>query len=107
MKIDELIPIVKDNMVAKGIPIVSDVVIKQEIDEAIFTINECRRFTPTDGVLYDKRYESLIVPLCISALAKIGAEGQTAHSENNINRTYGSDGKYPISLLRTIKPLIK
>ena len=35
MKIDELIPIVKDNMVAKGIPIVSDVVIKQEINEAI------------------------------------------------------------------------
>ena len=107
MKIDELIPIVKDNMVAKGIPIVSDVVIKQEIDEAIFTINECRRFTPTDEVLYDKKYESLIVPLCISALAKIGAEGQTAHSENNINRTYGSDGKYPISLLRMIKPLVK
>ena len=96
MKIDELIPIVKDNMVAKGIPIVSDVVIKQEINEAIFTINECRRFTPTDEVLYDKKYESLIVPLCISALAKIGAEGQTAHSENNINRTYGSDGKYTI-----------
>jgi len=107
MKIDELIPIVKDNMVAKGIPIVSDVVIKQEINEAIFTINECRRFTPTDEVLYDKKYESLIVPLCISALAKIGAEGQTAHSENNINRTYGSDGKYPISLLRMIKPLVK
>ena len=107
MKIDELIPIVKDNMVAKGIPIVSDVVIKQEINEAIFTINECRRFIPTDEVLYDKKYESLIVPLCISALAKIGAEGQTAHSENNINRTYGSDGKYPISLLRMIKPLVK
>ena len=107
MKIDELIPIVKANMIAKGIPEVDDVVIKQEINEAIFAINECRRFTPTDEVLYDKKYESLIVPLCISALAKIGAEGQTAHSENNINRTYGSDGKYPISLLRMIKPLVK
>lgn len=107
MTTDELLTILKDTCQDRGIPTVSDNTYKQEIKEAIAEINRCRRFTPTEKDLYDKKYEDLIVPLCVSSLAKIGAEGQLSHSENNISRTYGTDGKYPSSILKSIKPLIK
>ena len=57
--------------------------------------------------LMTKKYEDLIVPLCVSSLAKIGAEGQTSHSENGVIRAYNGGGDYPKDLLATIKPLIK
>lgn len=79
----------------------------QEIQLAIGEINRCRRFTPTDKNFYDKKYEYLIVPMCISSLSKIGAEGQNAHTENGIQRIYGSSGNYPNELTRQIVPLVK
>lgn len=103
----ELLSILKQNCVDRGIPSVSDITLTQEIKEAIAEINRCRRFTPTETVLYDQKYEDLIIPLCISSLAKIGAEGQSSHSENGVVRSYGTDGKYPSAILKSIKPLIK
>lgn len=103
----ELLTILKQSCIDRGIPSVSDITLMQEIKEAIAEINRCRRFTPTDKVLYDPKYEDLIIPLCISSLAKIGAEGQLSHSENGVVRGYGTDGKYPASILKSIKPLIK
>ena len=85
----------------------SDEFLLMEIDLAIGEINRCRRFTPTDSKPYDKKYEYLIVTMCISSLAKIGAEGQNAHTENGIQRVYGSSGNYPNELTRQIIPLIK
>lgn len=79
----------------------------EEIKLAIGEINRCRRFTPTDSKLYDKKYEYLIVPMCIASLSKIGAEGQNAHTENGIQRVYGSSGNYPNELTRQIVPLAK
>ena len=81
--------------------------LEYEVERAIAEINKCRRFTPTETVLYDKKYESLIIPLCVSAFAKSGAEGQISHTENGIVRTYTSGGDYPKELLRGIIPLIK
>lgn len=107
MTTDELLEILKATCKDRGIPDVSDYTYKQEIKEAIAEINRCRRFTPKEDVLYDKKYEDLIIPLCVSSLAKIGAEGQLSHSENGISRSYGADGKYPSSILQSIKPLIK
>lgn len=107
MTIEDLLEPLKANCKARGIPEMEDVVYIQELKEAIAEINRCRRFTPTEKVLYDKKYEDMIIPLCISSLAKIGAEGQTSHSENNIIRSYGGDGKYPADMLKSIKPLIK
>ena len=106
-KIDEFITILKETCKDRGISEVSDYTYKQEIKEAIAEINRCRRFTPTEKVLYDPKYEDLIIPLCISSLPKIGAEGQLSHSENGVVRGYGTDGKYPASILKSIKPLIK
>ena len=45
--------------------------------------------------------------MCISSLSKIGAEGQNAHTENGIQRVYGSSGNYPNELTRQIVPLVK
>lgn len=107
MTTDNLLITLKMTCKDRGLPDMSDYTYMQEIKEAIGAINRCRRFTPTEKVLYDPKYEDLIIPLCISALAKIGAEGQSSHSENGVVRGYGSDGKYPLEMLRSIKPLIK
>lgn len=82
-------------------------VLEYEIKRAIAEINKCRRFEPTETKLYDPKYESLILPLSISAFAKIGAEGQTSHSENGVVRNYTSGGDYPQDVLKGIIPLIK
>lgn len=84
-----------------------DEYLKFEIDQAIGVINRCRNFTPTDTQKYDPKYEYLIVPMCVSAIAKIGAEGQNGHTENGIQRTYGSSMDYPKELVQQIIPLIK
>ena len=85
----------------------SDEFLNQEIELAIGEINRCRRFTPTEKKICDKKYEYLIVPMCISSLSKIGAEGQNAHTENGIQRIYGSSGNYSNELTRQIIPLVK
>lgn len=82
-------------------------ILKYEIKRAIAQINRCRRFKVTENKPYDKKYEDLIIPLAISSFAKIGAEGQTVHSENGITRHYTSGGDYPKELLREIIPLIR
>ena len=49
----------------------------------------------------------MIIPLAITSFAKIGAEGQTSHSENGVVRNYTSGGDYPKDMLDEIIPLIK
>lgn len=82
-------------------------ILRYEIKRAIKQINRCRRFTPTEDKPYDEKYEDLIIPLSLSAFTKIGADGETVHSENGITRHYTSGGDYPIELLKEIVPLIK
>lgn len=84
-----------------------DEYLKYEIDRAIGEINRCRRFTPTSIKNYDEKYEYLIIPFCISAISKIGAEGQISHTENGVSRSYGSSMDYPKELVQQIVPLIK
>ena len=84
-----------------------DILLQYEIKRAINEINRCRRFTPTDEKPYDVKYEDVIIPLCVCSFAKIGAEGQTSHSENGISRNYTTGGDYPSDILNGIIPLIK
>ena len=84
-----------------------DEYISYEIDKAIAEINRCRRFTPAGTKRYDEKYEYLIIPFCISAIAKIGAEGQLSHTENGVSRSYGSSMDYPRELVQQIIPLIQ
>lgn len=103
---DKLIPILKGRELYKPI-LMTDDVLNYEIERAIATINRCRRFTPSNTILYDEKYEYLILPMCVSSLAKMGAEGETSHSENGVSRSYGSDYDYPKNLMQQIIPLIK
>ena len=89
---------------ARGFTITSDDAV-DEIMDAISAINERRRFTPTEEKIVEERYYSLIVRLAICAIAKYGAEGQTSHNENGIDRKYDGGSTYPISLLQEIVPL--
>lgn len=84
-----------------------EAILEYEIRRAIKQINRCRKFEPTDEKLFDPKYEDLIIPLSLTAFAKIGADGETVHSENGITRHYTSGGDYPIELLKEIVPLIK
>ena len=84
-----------------------DFVLKYEITRAIEEINKCRRFKPVGDKLYDEKYESLIIPLCLCSFSKIGAEGQTSHSENGVTRNYTTGGDYPKDMLNGIIPLAR
>lgn len=77
-----------------------------EIDDAIRAVNTRRRFTPKEGKDFEEKYTSLICKMVVYSLAKIGAEGQQAHQENGIYRTYKSDGDYPQDMLNEVIPLI-
>lgn len=52
-----------------------------------------------------KRYLYKVVDIAVFLYNKQGAEGQTAHSENGINRTYES-GYIPESMLMDIMPYV-
>jgi len=51
------------------------------------------------------RYETKQVEIAVYLYNKRGAEGQTSHSENGINRTYES-ADVPESLMRGITPYV-
>lgn len=72
-----------------------------------------------EGILLNKRYpfgvpenatvpaayEHIQIQIALELFAKMGAEGQTAHNENGISRTYEAADVSP-SLLRRIVPLV-
>ena len=89
---------------SRGFNVSSDDV-EAEIDNAISFVNIRRGFVPTSTCLYEKKYESIIVKLALSALAKYGAEGETSHSENGISRGYENGGDYPYSLIAQVPPV--
>lgn len=66
----------------------------------------CRKAFPFDPSILEvpKQYEYLQVEIAVYLLNKRGAEGETAHSENGISRTY-EDGDIPPTLLRQIVPV--
>ena len=102
-----LLASLKTALSARDFDTFSDEYLMFEIDQAIAAINRCRRFTPKDDKKYDPKYEYLIIPMCVSSLSKIGAEGQTSHSENGVLRNYDSGGDYPKALIQQIIPLAK
>lgn len=65
----------------------------------------CRKaypFDPTVTAVPD-RYAHIQVEIAAYLVNKRGAEGETAHSENGISRSY-EDGDVPPTLLREIVP---
>jgi hypothetical protein len=66
----------------------------------------CRKAFPFDPTVADvpEQYEFTQVEIAVYLLNKRGAEGETAHSENGISRSY-EDGDVPPTLLRQIVPM--
>ena len=59
-------------------------------------------YSETDTV--PAKYDTVHVEIAAYMLNKRGAEGETAHSENGVSRSY-EDGDIPPTLLRRILPM--
>lgn len=61
-------------------------------------------FGAPDGAELPARYEHIQLQVAVELYSKMGAEGQTAHKENGIDRTFEAADVSP-SLLRRIVPI--
>lgn len=78
-----------------------------EVISAINDVNERRRYTPTKDVLFEDKYEQIVLKLCMFNIAKYGAEGETSHSENGISRGYENGDASADSILKKVVPLAR
>lgn len=78
-----------------------------EIENAVLEYYNDRHFTPTEAQPYEKLYEGIILQLALSAITKMGAEGETMHTEGGVIRTYNTGADYPLDLTKKIIPLAK
>lgn len=76
-----------------------------EIENAIEAVNDRRHFISNDQKLFEDKYKGIVVRLAICSFAKMGAEGQLAHSENTVSRTYAGASEFPNDILKEIVPL--
>lgn len=67
-------------------------------------LNKRYPFGAPEGATVPKQYESIQLRIAVELFSKMGAEGQTAHDENGVKRTYEAADVSP-SLLRQITPL--
>lgn len=74
-----------------------------EIAEGI-VLNKRYPFGAPEGATVEKRFEHIQLQIAMELFSKMGAEGQTQHRENGIDRTYEAADVSP-SLLRRIVPL--
>ncbi len=79
-----------------------DALLTEHLLSAIDVVNELRQYDAEDSVV-EPQYASVAVMMAESSYNKIGAEGQTSHSENGVSRHYGSDA-YPSALISRILP---
>ena len=68
-------------------------------------LNRRYPFGPPASVEVPHIYEAVQIQIAVELFSKMGAEGQTAHNENGIGRTYEAADVSP-SLLRRIVPVI-
>lgn len=57
-----------------------------------------------EGTKVESRFEHIQIQIALELFSKMGAEGQTAHSENGISRSYEAADVSP-SLLKRIVPI--
>ena len=68
-------------------------------------LNRRYPFGIPEGATVPTQYEHIQLQVALELFSKMGAEGQTAHSENGINRTYASADITP-ALLWRIVPIV-
>lgn len=86
-------------------PEADDASIELELEFAADVINERRGYTPTQESPIEDKYLSLQVILAVEALSKYGAEGEKAHSDNGVSRSYDNASPYSEASLSRIIPL--
>ena len=67
-------------------------------------LNRRYPFGPPEEAVVPAIYEHIQLQIALELYSKMGAEGQTAHKENGVDRTYESADVSP-SLLRRIVPV--
>lgn len=72
---------------------------------AAIVLNRHYPFGYPEGAPVPRRYEHVQVAIALELYNKQGAEGQTAHSENGISRTYEAADVSP-SLLKQVIPVV-
>ena len=68
-------------------------------------LNRRYPFGVPDGASVPLAYEHIQLQIAVELYSKMGAEGQTAHGENGISRSYEAADVSP-SLLKRIVPLV-
>ncbi len=68
-------------------------------------LNRRYPFGAPEGCAVPSAYETIQLRIALELFSKMGAEGQTAHDENGIKRTYEAADVSP-SLLRQITPCV-
>lgn len=63
-----------------------------------------RAYPYSEADMVPAKYDTVHVEIAAYMLNKRGAEGETAHSENGVSRSY-EDGDIPPTLLRRILPM--
>lgn len=82
-----------------------DEILFDEIEDAIEAVNDRRHFISTDQKLFEDKYKGIVIRLVICSFSKMGADGQLAHSENGVSRTYAGASEFPNDILKEIVPL--
>lgn len=67
-------------------------------------LNKRYPFGIPEGTTVPTQYEHVQIQIAVELFSKMGAEGQTGHNENGVNRTYEAADVSP-SLLRKIVPV--
>lgn len=67
-------------------------------------LNRRYPFGAPEGATLSPLHEQIQIRIALELFSKMGAEGQTAHSENGVSRTYEAADVSP-SLLRQIVPM--
>lgn len=68
-------------------------------------LNKRYPFGSPEGTTVEARYEHIQLQIAVELYSKMGAEGQTSHNENGVNRSYEAADVSP-SLLKRIVPLV-
>lgn len=84
---------------------VADGLLSELLEQAgAIVLNRRFPFGYTDGMEVPAQYERIQLSIAVELYSKMGAEGETGHSENGINRTYEAGDISP-SLLKQITPM--
>lgn len=101
---EEIFRKVKTALTSREMLIPSDEALRDEIENARLAINIQRRAPADTSILPE--HLGVWVELCIEAISKYGAEGETSHSENGIGRGYDNASPYSMATLSKIIPRV-